>query len=80
MADEVMDLTKMNNEQLIARLGVLYETWPGDGWDGAAMVIAAHARKAYAVEAELKARHRVAGEHGPKHPYYEGCVCREPLA
>lgn len=31
----------------------MMRTWPSDGWDGAAEVIAAHARKVVALEEEL---------------------------
>ncbi len=71
---------KDDDKALFERLKNLYETWPSDGWVGAAAVIAVHAEKAYAVEQEFKLQHESLGKHGLEHPYYKGqCVCRENL-
>ncbi len=66
-----------NAEELFKRLSRLYDTWPSDGWDGAAQVIAAHAKIVEQVEKELALLHISSAQHGPKHPYYkEQCCCR----
>ena len=68
---------KNTDEALFDRIKHLYDAWPSDGWDGAAQVIAEHAKKVRVVESELKLRHEASGKHGPEHPYYEGeCACR----
>lgn len=67
----------MTTEEKHAQLKQLYDTWPSDGWDGAADVIAAHARKAHEIETALAEEHKLSGQHGPRHPFYlDACVCR----
>jgi hypothetical protein len=75
----LVPLAECSADQLQKRLTFLYRTWPSDGWDGAAALIAQHARQCEAIESELASRHAApGGSHGPEHPYYRGeCVCRK---
>jgi len=70
--------TAEREKRLVIALKQVYQTWPSDGWDGAAAVIAAYAQKAREIESALAELHASSKTHGPEHPYYIGrCCCRE---
>jgi len=65
-------------EELIKQIDQLDRSWPSDGWDGAAMVIAQHVQRIRALEQQLAPIHEQHGRHRPDLKRYyppKTCYC-----